>query len=319
MEPIPPAHCSRPATTKFYGVTTEGGTGYGGTLFKMAVDFNAALSVTKSGKGTVSSDDTKIQCGNVCSASYESGDVVMLTATPDQQWGFASWTGCDGVMDNVCTVTMNHARTVSVTFEPAYVLTVSETGNGTVTSNDGFINCGQSCSHSYLVWSSVVLTAVPDYGWVLTGWTGCDRSNGNVCSVTINNARNVGATFKVLYPLAVSTSGSGLVIGNGGIYCGSTCSAMYPDGSTVNLTGIPNPGYTVGWSGCDKVQGDVCTLGMSSARNVIATFTQHLVTLTSLVLRPSMREGGQSLRCDGYALGGSASRRRWDSHQQRSS
>ena len=39
------------------------------------------------------SDDGKIQCGNVCSASYESGDVVTLTANPDQQWGFAGWTG----------------------------------------------------------------------------------------------------------------------------------------------------------------------------------------------------------------------------------
>ncbi len=278
---------------KFYGVTTQGSTGYGGTLFKMEIDFNAALFVTKSGNGTITSDDSKIQCGAVCSANYESGDVVTLTATPDQQWGFVSWTGCDGVQANVCTVTMNHARSVAATFQPAYPLVVSEIGNGAITSNDGFISCGQTCSHTYLVWSYVLLTAVPDQGWVLTGWTGCDQSNGTVCSVTMNKARNVSATFKFLYHLAVSKSGSGLVIGDGGIYCGSTCSASYPDGSMITLTGIPNPGYTMVWSGCDNVQGNVCTVHLSAARNVTATFSQSSVTLTSLVVKPAIVKGGK--------------------------
>ena len=109
----------------------------------------------------------------------------------------------------------------------------------------------------------------------------------------MNNARNVSATFKILYPLAVANAENGLVIANGGIYCGSTCAASYPDGSAVTLTGIPSPGYTVAWSGCDNVQGNVCTVGMSGARNVTATFTPDQVTVASLTFNPSYVRGGK--------------------------
>ena len=128
---------------------------------------------------------------------------------------------------------------------------------------------------------------------MLTGWTGCDRSDTNTCTVGMNQARNVSATFKAVFPLAVSNSGNGLVIGNGGIYCGSSCSASYPDSSPVTLTGLPNPGYTVGWSGCDKVQGNICSVLMSGARNITATFAQGPVALTSLTIKPSYVKGGQ--------------------------
>jgi alpha-tubulin suppressor-like RCC1 family protein len=76
------------------------------------------LNVVKSGVaaalGTVSSSPGGISCGANCSASYLSGTVVTLTASPALL--VTSWTGCDAVNGATCTVTMQSARTVTANF-----------------------------------------------------------------------------------------------------------------------------------------------------------------------------------------------------------
>jgi len=71
------------------------------------------LSVSKSGTGTVKSGPAGITCGFECSQSYAEDMVVTLTATADPGSGFTSWTGCDAVNVNACTLTMNAARSVT--------------------------------------------------------------------------------------------------------------------------------------------------------------------------------------------------------------
>jgi len=175
------------------------------------------------------------------------------------------------------------------------VLTVTKTGNGTVTSGDGYINCGSSCSHTYLSGSVVKLTATPSDGWAFASWSGCDESNVNVCVVTMNSNRTVTATFKVLYPLTVSKTGKGVIVsGDGHIYCGTACSYSYIDGSQVGLTAVPSAGDTFSsWTGCDRPQGDFCTMVMSGAKSVTGNFTTSNIGLTSLVLDPNTVKGGE--------------------------
>jgi endo-1,4-beta-xylanase len=73
-----------------------------------------ALSVSKSGNGTVSGGG--VSCGSTCSASYDAGTAVILTATPDAGATFTGWGGaCDGAAAT-CTVTMNAAQAVTATF-----------------------------------------------------------------------------------------------------------------------------------------------------------------------------------------------------------
>jgi hypothetical protein len=76
------------------------------------------MTVTKAGtgKGTVTSSPSGINCGSDCTESYGSGTTVVLTATPDQDCLFANWTGCDTVNNNTCTVNMTGDRTVSAVF-----------------------------------------------------------------------------------------------------------------------------------------------------------------------------------------------------------
>jgi List-Bact-rpt repeat protein/phosphoesterase family protein/concanavalin A-like lectin/glucanase superfamily protein len=76
-----------------------------------------SLTVTKqgTGTGTVTSNIGGINCGATCSATYNSGTAVTLTATPAAGSTFAGWSGaCTGTQ--TCTVTMNAAQSVTATF-----------------------------------------------------------------------------------------------------------------------------------------------------------------------------------------------------------
>jgi hypothetical protein len=77
------------------------------------------LLVTKqgTGNGTVTSSDGSISCGVMCSANFNGGTTVTLTATPASESVFTGWGGaCAGTQP--CSVTMNAAQTVIATFVP---------------------------------------------------------------------------------------------------------------------------------------------------------------------------------------------------------
>jgi len=75
------------------------------------------LNKSGSGKGTVTSQDAKINCNPTCpnqSATYNPGDSVVLTASPEPDSTFAGWSGdCSGAS---CIVNMSQDRNVTVIF-----------------------------------------------------------------------------------------------------------------------------------------------------------------------------------------------------------
>jgi hypothetical protein len=68
------------------------------------------------GRGTVMSTPTGINCGNACSEAYSYNTSVTLIATPSSALSrFDGWSGaCTGTKN--CVVTMNQARSVTATF-----------------------------------------------------------------------------------------------------------------------------------------------------------------------------------------------------------
>jgi len=88
------------------------------TVFARLAVPRVSLTVTRegTGSGTVTSSPAGIDCGAVCSASYESGTVVTLTATPATGSTFEGWTGggCGGT--GTCTVTVTGNTAVSARF-----------------------------------------------------------------------------------------------------------------------------------------------------------------------------------------------------------
>ena len=99
-----------------------------------------------------------------------------------------------------------------------------------------------------------------------------------------------GTAFQANYTLTVSktgTGGTGTVTSSNptGITCGTTCSAAFASGTAVTLTATPAAGSEfAGWSGGGCSGTGTCTVTMSSAQAVTATFN----------LTPTLPPGGDA-------------------------
>jgi hypothetical protein len=240
---------------------------------------NLTVSKAGTGAGTVGSSPAGITCGGTCSASFTNATSLTLTATPDATSVFAGWSGggCSGT--GTCVVNLTADTTVTATFNlTPRALTVSKAGSGTgsVSSNPAGITCGATCSTSFPHGASVTLTATADSGSVFTGWSGGGCSGTGTCTVTMTAATAVTATFEANRTLSVTKNGTGTgsVSSNpAGIACGATCSAGYVNGTSVTLAALADAGSTfTGWSGGGCSGTGTCTVTMSAATSVTATF-----------------------------------------------
>ena len=170
------------------------------TTQQFALTINAVKTITSSGtgNGTVTSSPAGINCGATCSASYDSGRTVTLTAAPASGSTFGGWSGCTNG-----TVTLTANTSCTATFNPAapqtYTLSIVKAGagSGTVTSSSGGINCGSVCAASYNTGTAVSLAAMPAAGSTFGGWSGTGCTGGNVimssnttCTATFQSSVN---------------------------------------------------------------------------------------------------------------------------------
>ena len=242
---------------------------------------------------------TGITCGTKCNDGFKQGIDVTLTADPNSGGTFLGWGGdCSG-NQNTCTLTMPAADTslsVSATFSGGgggggppppppppsrYTLNVTKSGSGSgsVLSDPAGINCGSTCSMTSDNGQLIRLAATPAPGSVFVGWSGA--CTGATCAPTLASDLTVTAVFDnaapvpVDYQLSVSKAGDGsgtVTSSTGGISCGATCSATLPQGTAVGLTATPEAGSNfTGWGGACSGTG-ACSLTMSAAAAVTATF-----------------------------------------------
>jgi M6 family metalloprotease-like protein len=239
------------------------------------------LYVWKSGagSGTVSSTPAGIDCGSACYGLYPTGELVTLSAQPAAGSEFNSWKGCDSVAGTICTVTMNDDRMITAVFtSPSYTLTIKKAGkgSGTVTSDPAGISCGSNCSDSYQGGTVVKLTAASSSNSIFTGWSGGGCSGKGTCTVTVSADTTVTATFVPTFTLTVSKAGGGtgkVTSDPKGIDCGVDCAFDFVSGVKATLTAIPGSGSVFdGWTGCDKISGDTCTVTMVIKKFVTAAF-----------------------------------------------
>ena len=168
--------------------------------------FSLTVAPTGTGSGVVLSGDGNVDCPPTCSFSYTNGTSVTLTATADPGSEFAGWSGggCSGTGTS-CTVTMDQARTVSAMFTNTSgaptqrLLTVARQGGGQgmVTSSPAGIDCGTACSATFDHGTVVTLTPTSGSGSTFIGWEGEGCPNLGACTLTMDQARNVTATFGV--------------------------------------------------------------------------------------------------------------------------
>lgn len=79
---------------------------------------------------------------------------------------------------------------------PNYLLEVTVSGSGTVTSSPSGINCGSDCEEEYVEGTSVTLTVAPALGWDLWAWSGdYDSVAGYNATVEMDAAKQITATL----------------------------------------------------------------------------------------------------------------------------
>ncbi|MBF0606313.1 MAG: VCBS repeat-containing protein [Magnetococcales bacterium] len=163
------------------------------------------LTIIKQGTGNGSitpSTGTITWTGNQGTTDYDPDTSVTLTAEGDMSSDFGTWSGCDTVASNVCTVRMSASRTVVVTFNlktKGVMLTVTKTGtgDGTVMPSTGVLTFnGNMAMTEYPADSQVILTGTPADGSTFVAWTGCDVPIGNKCTVTMTAEKIIAIEFK---------------------------------------------------------------------------------------------------------------------------
>jgi Divergent InlB B-repeat domain/Collagen triple helix repeat (20 copies) len=194
---------------------------------------------------------------------------------------------------------------VPTTLETLQVSVSGGNGNDSVVSDPAGIDCNPGlatsvCSEQVPRDSTVTLTAQPDATDVFDGWSGGGCSGTSLtCTVTMDQAQNVTASFHVEYGLSFLLAVPGtfpagaasvtlLVQPPGFSHTYTTTSGFeeytntfsFPAGTTVTITVIPSgfgPNPPVNWYGdCSGSTGDTCTITMNSGKSAAASVAQPL-------------------------------------------
>ena len=247
------------------------------------------LTASVAGAGTVASTPGGISCPGDCSEAYDAGATVTLTATPAAGQRFDGWGGACSAAAS-CVVAMNSAASVTATFSPSSApnlnaLAVTRVGEGSVNSSPAGIDCPEDCSEDYAPGTAVTLTATPAAGQRFDGWSGGCGGTAS-CVVNMNSVQSVAATFSpIAQALAIALEGEGRVTSQPpGIDCGSACSGLFPQGSTVMLVAAPmaDAEFT-GWDGGGCIGTGSCAVTLAAAATVAAKFRRPARNLTTVV------------------------------------
>ena len=154
------------------------------------------LNVSVVGNGSVTIDPDQ--------SYYFYGDIVNLTALPNNSWYFDHWEEDLSGNDNPESITIDDNKNVTAIFyeeltETLYNLTVNVMGNGHVTIDPN--------QEGYTFGTNVNLTAFPDSGWIFSYWT--DDLSGSVNPVKINITEDKIVTAHFVIPEIGGNGGGG--------------------------------------------------------------------------------------------------------------
>ena len=199
---------------------------------------------------------------------YEAGQTVSVTATPQGEYVFTSWS--DGNTNATRTITVSSNSTLTANFEKRkYPLTVNFEGEGEVLEE--IVNAGRTTE--YDSGTTVKLTAQAAAEWVFVGWEGAINGTSNPQQLLISEPKEVTAVFeKKKYPLTVNIEGEGEVLEEI-VNTGRTTD--YDSGTTVKLTAVPAEGWEfAGWTGAIESAELEIQILVSEAKEINAEFKE---------------------------------------------
>ena len=269
-------------------------------------------------------------CGDTVPDLEPPQPIIALRATPQPNSSFTGWVvspvdnivqGCGAAPE--CWVSIESDTRVTGNFvanasqpEPHFAVTVLRQGpaatgrTGVVVTSTSSppqanqLDCGVVCTTTFPENAEVTLTATVPAGVTFGGWSGPQAPSS--CATTISCTLGVAqvstliASFNVqTFPLAVTEVGQGGIISNvqPGIHCGdggTDCTVAFASGAQIVLQATPDDGHRFqGWTGaCSGTS--TCTVTMSGAQNVTATFVS--VAVQAALNRVTISYDGPRLR-----------------------
>jgi len=198
-------------------------------------------------------------------ARINDGVIALMEAVPGSSWG-NTISGLRSQLNQLKTCSDG-----SSTGGTAYTLSVDAGVNGKVAISPDQVD--------YASGTTVQLTAVPNPGYIFTGWSGDASGASNPLSIKLTKNTSVTALFAVRplpqYKLTIGTSGAGTVTTNpAGTATSTSGTYLFDSGITVKMTAVPASGKSfISWGG--DVSGTLTLKGIQMLQNhsVTATFT----------------------------------------------
>ena len=140
---------------------------------------------------------------NTSGGSYNQGQSVSITATPNPEYVFVNWS--NGSTNNPLTVTVNQNITLTANFiKRKYPLTINIEGEGTV--REEVVSSGKSTPTEYNSGTTVLLTSLPSDGWEFSNWSGDVESSNSTITVLLNDSKNINVTFSEITLPTITSS-----------------------------------------------------------------------------------------------------------------
>ena len=238
-----------------------------------------ALTVNIEGEGTV--QEEVIVQGSTSTTEYNSGTNVRLTATPSDEWVFSGWSGSVESTDNPIEVSVDEAKEITATFKlKQYDLTINIEGEGTVSET---IITQPTLYDSGTV---VKLEAIPSEGWEFVGWSGSVESTENPIEVSVDETKEITATFKLKqYDLTITIEGEGTVSETI-----VTQPTLYDSGTVVKLEATPSDEWVFSdWSGSVESTDNPIEVSVDEAKEITAKFLPSNTKFTLQIINESGR------------------------------
>lgn len=280
------------------------------------------------GRGIIRSTPAGIDCrldgaiaSGACTAEFAADAAVTLHAIPEARARFTGWgDACASVGgEDRCTLVLSAARDASAGFIAVRTVTLvpsaGSDGRGRISGSgldcrlDGAVVTG-TCTVDVLDGAELSLeAAVSEQAAAqrFAGWGApCASASAAHCTLTVRGGDvQVPAGFLDARPLSVTLRGAGggtvsglpeaacaLVVGTAEV----DCAARVEHGRVVTLAATPEAtSQFAGWSGACTGTAPTCTVSVTEARSVVATFTRRRATLSVRVSGP----GEGLVRLDG--------------------
>jgi|GEM_PF-500947 len=241
------------------------------------------LTISAGANGTVNT---------AVNGSYDCGDTPAaptITATPNANYQFSSWTGstgCSGIASH--TITMDAAKTCTANFTIiTYTLTIAASTGGTVNAG-GTYNSG----------TSQTITATPSALYSFSSWTGSTGCSGVAShSITMDANKSCTANFTPT-PISAPSAPTGLMTGTAGGTTTWSWNAVSCPGNSVRYyyTYTISTGYNSG------LVGPQSNLSVGFTTSSSGTYTVAVQAQCYNAVTSSSLSGASSLGVTFYTL-----------------